>query len=351
MDLLSSARNALRLVQNENMQATAEATSRYCSRFSGFQDSGFYRSVLNLSVSSLGLGTYLGAADDLTDEAYVDAILTAARSGINFFDTAINYRLQRSERCIGKALRSLQRDELVVCTKAGFLTPGAIPDFSLESDEVAGGMHCISPLFLEDQIDRSRTNIGLDVIDVFYIHNPETQLGFHTREELEARIRRAFAHLERLVDRGCIRYYGLATWSGFRSNDALNLQRIYDIAVEEGGADHHFRFVQLPFNLNMVEAYVDRPESVLECAARLGVAVVASATLSQGRVLSGLPEAVAQLTPEISDSALKAIQFTRSTPGVSVALVGMSRSEHVTANLGIAAIPPLTREQYMRFYQ
>ncbi len=334
-----------------DMQASAESTSRYCSRFPVFQQDGFYRSVLNLNVSSLGLGTYLGPADDLTDEAYVDAILTAAESGINFFDTAINYRHQRSERCIGKALRSLQRDELVVCTKAGFLTPGAVPDFSLEPDEVAGGMHCISPLFLEDQIDRSRANMGLETIDVFYIHNPETQLGFRTREEVEARLRRAFAHLERLADRESIRYYGLATWSGFRSRDAFNLQRLCDLAVEEGGRDHHFRFIQLPFNLDMVEAFVDRPESVLECAGRLGVAVVASATLSQGRVLSGLPDAVAQFTPGLLSNALRAIQFTRSTPGISVALVGMSRREHVLANLGIAGVPPLTREQYMRFYQ
>jgi predicted aldo/keto reductase-like oxidoreductase len=96
---------------------------------------------------------------------------------------------------------------------------------------------------------------------------------------------------------------------------------------------------------------VDRPESVLECAARLGVAVVASATLSQGRVLSALPDAVTQLTQDLPGNALRAIQFTRSTPGISVALVGMSRREHVLENLGIAGVPPLTREQYVRFYR
>ena len=81
------------------------------------------------------------------------ALIAAGEGGINFFDTAINYRNQRSERCIGAALERLQRDEIVVCTKAGFLVPGAVP-MLLQKDEVAGGMHCISPEFLTDQIER-----------------------------------------------------------------------------------------------------------------------------------------------------------------------------------------------------
>jgi aryl-alcohol dehydrogenase-like predicted oxidoreductase len=90
-----------------------------------YRDAGFYRSVLGLNVSSLGIGTYMGGVDDAADRAYTDALLAAGESGINFFDAAINYRNQRSERCIGAALKRLQRDETVICTKAGFLTPGA----------------------------------------------------------------------------------------------------------------------------------------------------------------------------------------------------------------------------------
>ena len=71
----------------------------------------------------------------------------------------------------------MQRDEIVVSTKAGFLTPGAVPEF-LKPEDVVGGMHSMAPDFLADQIDRSRANLGVDTIDVFYLHNPETQLGF-----------------------------------------------------------------------------------------------------------------------------------------------------------------------------
>src|SRR5947209_17425242 len=117
------------------MYATAEGTARFAARFPGFQQTAFYRSVFNLSVSSLGIGTYLGDANEAADSRYTDALIAAGESGINFFDTAINYRGQRSERCVGAALKHLQRDEVVVCTKAGFLTPGATPD-SLPAEDI-----------------------------------------------------------------------------------------------------------------------------------------------------------------------------------------------------------------------
>src|SRR5262245_43424163 len=141
------------------MYATAEGTARYVGRHTEFRNQVFYRTVRGLQVSSLGIGTYLGAMDDAADAAYIDALVAAAEGGSNFFDAAITYRCQRSERGIGEALRQLQRDEIVVCTKAGFLTPGAVPN-SLPPDDVVGRMHCMSPAFLGDQIERSLANTG-----------------------------------------------------------------------------------------------------------------------------------------------------------------------------------------------
>ncbi len=332
------------------MFATIEATTRYCDRFPAFRDAQFYRSVFGLQVSSLGIGTYLGGVDEASDIAYTDSLIAAGENGINLFDGAINYRNQRSERCIGAALKRLQRDEIVVCTKAGFLTPGAVPD-TLRPEDVVGRMHSMAPEFLADQIERSLRNLDLDTIDVFYLHNPETQLGFVTRAEFDERVRRAFAKLEDLVSKHKIRWYGAATWEGFRKKDALSLPRMAEIATEVAGPEHHFRFIQLPFNLGMVEAFVDRPESALAAAERLGIAAVASGTLMQGQMLSQMPEAVTDLLPGLCSDAQRAIQFTRSTPGISSALVGMSQREHVMENLGVALVPPATREQYARLYQ
>ena len=78
-------------------RATAEGTERYSNRFPRLRAAGHFRrsenvlGVSDLWLSSIGLGTYLGEPDDATDEAYVDAIVTALRSGINLLDTAINY--------------------------------------------------------------------------------------------------------------------------------------------------------------------------------------------------------------------------------------------------------------------
>jgi predicted aldo/keto reductase-like oxidoreductase len=131
----------------------------------------------------------------------------------------------------------------------------------------------------------------------------------------------------------------------------LNLAAIAALARDVGGADHHFRFVQLPFNLAMVEAYRNSSENVLELAGREGITIVASAALWQGRVLEQMPDAVAELLPGLASDAQRAIQFTRSTPGITVALAGMSDREHVKDNLGVAAVLPATHEQYLRFYE
>src|SRR5215468_10018343 len=174
--------------------ATPEGTARYRDRFPQFLDAGHFRhpestpDAKDLWLSSIGLGTYLGEPDDATDANYVDAISTGVRSGINVLDTAINYRHQRSERNIGAALGQLiatgdlRRDQVLVCTKAGYLSfDGNLPadprayfireyveSGVLNPKELAGGMHCIAPRYLENQIERSRHNLALETIDVFY---------------------------------------------------------------------------------------------------------------------------------------------------------------------------------------
>jgi len=331
--------------------ATPAGTAGFAARFRAH----FYRKFDGLTLSTLGLGTYLGNADDATDRAYEGAVDAAVRGGINFLDAAINYRNQHSERSIGAAVaplfqeQALQRDRIIVCTKAGFLTPGAVPTF-LKPADVVGGMHSMTPEFLADQIERSRANLGLETIDVFYLHNPETQLGFVPRSEFEARILRAFQGLEEAVKAGKIRYYGTATWNGYRvrpdAADALNLTRLIEIAHEAAGDRHHFRFIQLPFNLGMVEG-----SGLLETAERAGIAVVASASLLQGRLASNLPEVLAEKIPSLTTDAQRAIQFTRSTPGITTALVGMSKTAHVAENLGVQSVAPLSREAYAAIFQ
>jgi len=323
----------------------------------------FYREAQHLRLSNIGLGTYLGAMDDATDQGYIEAVITAVRLGLNVIDTSLNYRNQRSERAVGEALRRLfangeaRRDEMVVCTKAGFLVPNAVPA-SLKPEDIVDDMHSMAPLFLTDQLERSRRNLGLDMIDVFYLHNPETQLHRIARDQFYARIQRAFTFLEEAVAQGKIRFYGTATWDGYRrppgAPEGLSLEDLNTEAEAAGGTQHHFRFIQLPFNLAMPEAYVERRagESVVTMAARLGITVVASASLLQARLSRNLPEELAaRLLPGAATDAQRAIQFTRSTPGITTALVGMSKPEHVRENLGLAVVPPLSEPDYRALYR
>ncbi len=311
------------------------ATAAGTARFQGH----FYRSARGLTVSTVGIGSYLGAMDDATDERYVEAVRTAVAGGINVIDTSLNYRNQRSERAIGKALAAVRRDQVVVCTKAGYLTPGAVP--ALDPDEVAGGIHCLSPKFLADQVKRSQANLELATIDVFYLHNPETQLPYLTREAFADRMQRAFEACERFVADGSIAFYGTATWDGYRRPGQLSLPELVELARGIAGEDHHFRFVQLPFNLAMTEA-VDT--GVLAQAAERGITVLASASILQSRLARGLPAELATMIPGLETDAQRAIQFTRSTRGITTALVGMSRAEHVRENLALRDVPPLWSE-------
>ena len=114
-------------------KATKNGTESYAERFRGRAADGHFREAQGLLLSSLGIGTYLGQPDERTDAAYSSAIVTAVENGINVIDAAINYRFQRSERSIGAALIQLEekgfsREQVVLCTKAGYLTPdGRMP--------------------------------------------------------------------------------------------------------------------------------------------------------------------------------------------------------------------------------
>jgi aryl-alcohol dehydrogenase-like predicted oxidoreductase len=333
--------------------ASAEGVARFVARHLA-ETISFFRPVQDVAVSGIGIGTYRGAMDDETDARYADAVHAALAGGINLVDTSLNYRHQRSEQSVATGVERFitrnggSRDEIVVCTKGGFLVPGAISPDTLTLEEVAGGIHSLAPAFLADQIERSRRNLGLETIDVYYLHNPETQLDFVGEPEFMGRIRAAFEQLEQAVAAGFIRYYGTATWQGYWDG-ALSLPALVGAAREVAGADHHFRFVQMPFHLGLREPGPRTGNGgLLELFSDLGMTVIASASLWQGRLVEDLPEEIAGGLPRLTSDSQRAIQFTRSAPGVSAALVGMRDPEHVRENLGVARVPPLSPAEYRR---
>ena len=359
--------------------ATKEGTRGYAQKFAGRAAEGHFRETQRLVLSSVGIGTYLGQPDAKTDEGYTEAIVAAVENGINVIDAAINYRLQRSERSVGTAIQRLkekgiEREEFVVCTKGGYLTPdGAMPADPNEyffreyiqpgifsAKDIAAGSHCMTPKFLKNQLGRSLKNMDIECVDVYYLHNPETQLTEVSKEDFLVRVREAFTFLESAVEAGEIQYYGMATWNGFRQDararDAMQLGEIVQIAQEIAGGRHHFRFMQLPFNLGMTEALTlgnqslrGRDRTVMEAASELDITLIASASLLQGQVARNLPAYVAEALGLESD-AERALQFVRSSPGITTALVGMSRAEHALANARLVGVPPATVDQFSKLF-
>ena len=361
--------------------ATPEGTARYASRFAELP--GNYRPMLGMSVSSIGAGTYLGESDAETDAAYEEALRAALTGGINLIDSAVNYRMQRSERVIGKVIAALAaggeiaRDEIVVATKGGYIPfdsgAGMEPRAWFEEKlvrpgivgpgDVVQGSHCMTPRYLDAMIEMSRANLGLETIDLYYVHNPEGQLAVVGRAEFRERLRQTFEFLEVAVNEGRINYYGAATWNGLRAvpNDKsyLALSELMEAAAEVGGEDHHFRVIQLPYNLGMPEALTLSNQvlkdaskvSTLAAADAAGIAVCASASLLQGRLTQGLPQLLGEAMEGLASDAQRAIQFVRSTPGVNVALVGMSSLAHVEHNLRTAQHPPAPFEALMKLFQ
>jgi aryl-alcohol dehydrogenase-like predicted oxidoreductase len=304
-------------------------------------DTAFYRLAQGMRLGSLGIGTYLGAADEATDANYEAALRAAIAGGINVIDTSRNYRDERSEKVIGRAIRDANRDELVLCTKAGYFIgePG----------------HSLQPDFLEENLKHSLANLGTGQVDVFYLHNPETQWRDDDPEAFYRQVHAAFERCEELAARGLLRFYGVATWDAFRrpTNPVL-LHRLVDAARHIAGLRHRFRFVQLPFNLAMLEAFNRRDQrgetSLLQAAGELGVTVIGSATVFQGRLTRNLPETLAAKFTGLTTDAQRAIQFSRSTPGLAVSLVGMSSPAHVAENLAVKNVAPLAERDYYALY-
>lgn len=349
-----------------------DATAAYIAPFAERYESDFYRSgIATTSVSSLGIGTYLGECTEQDDRDYTDAISTAIASGVNLVDTAINYRCQRSERAVGAAVRraveaGTARDAIIVCTKGGYLpledrppesrdeyraylkreffTPGI-----LTPDDVVGGGHSMSPSFLRYAIARSRKNLGVERIDLYYLHNPEQQLGQVPPASFRERLRAAFMVLEDAVERGEIRAYGCATWNAFRvpptNKGHLSIAELVSIAREVAGEAHHLTAVQMPISLGMPEAVrlptqgigdADALVPALEAASSLGLAVVASASLMQAQLTRDLPSSMRELFPRQHTDAQRALAFVRTLPGVTSALVGTRSVQHVAENLASA---------------
>ena len=348
--------------------ATPEGTKKFAERQN--QDSQKnYKNVHNLTLSNVGIGTYLGNPDIETDKLVEAAVKKSILGGINVVDSAINYRAQKAERSMGNAISELinnndiSREEIFVSTKNGYVTnDGDIQEDLMQyvmreygktgivnEGDISPGYHCMTLPYLNDQLERSLKNLGLECIDLMYLHNSVEGQTHLPREQFLKNLKDVFEFYEKKRKEGKIRFYGMATWECFRVTPEnplfLQLTEVMDIATQVGGDEHGFRFIQLPFNLALDQAYMlknhnvdGKTVSALEAAQKFNLGVFTSVPLMQGKLLT------VDTIPKFGNSStsVSLLQFIRSTPGITAPLIGHKLESHVKENMDVMKIPPLS---------
>lgn len=348
-------------------QATTEGSRAYAKQFQNTTHQDFYREANGWYVSSVGLGACRGV-DEEEVLRYRGAVKEAFHGGVNLFDCGSNRFHANSERRLGEALQALihednaHREAFIVCGHVDCTASGACGQSSEIRQDKANGGCFIELEVLLDEVERSRDTLGFESLDICYLSGIEAHLDAMDHDALLCSLHRVFEALELCIERGRLTAYGVATWNGFRrrdpANTGLQLSELLAVAREVAGSRHHFRFVQVPFNLMMVEAFTiatqrvngEVPRSILDVAHEMGICVITTSTLLQSRLTRDLPPRVTEIFPEAETDAQRAIQFARSAPSVVSALAGMSRKEHVIENLGVARFAPVEGPRFRRLF-
>jgi aryl-alcohol dehydrogenase-like predicted oxidoreductase len=296
------------------------------------------------AISVIGLGTWqLGADWGQVDEKDALAVLdAAAASGVTFLDTADVYGDGRSEQLIGRFLASNPGLPLMVATKMGRRVAQDPALFTLDN--------------FRAWTDRSRANLGVDVLDLVQLHCPPTPV-FSSDAVYDA--------LDTLVAEQRIAAYGVSVETCDEALAAL---------ARPGTAS-----VQIILN-----AFRRKPlEKVLPAAQAAGAAIIARVPLASG-LLSGkyshtstfgaddhrsynrhgeafdvgetfsgvdydtgvdAAQEFAAIAPAGASTAQAALRWVIQQPGVTTVIPGARNPEQARQNAAAAALPPLTQAE------
>jgi len=349
-------------------------------------DESFYNKTKNYYISSIGVGSY--APESYKDENYEysfkSSILEALRGGINFIDTAINYRCQVSEKEIGEALfelfasKEIKREEIIVASKGGFIPleypfpenpytwieEKVINRGLSEPKKIAIDQHTMTPKYLRWSLEQSLKNLGLETLDIFYIHNPEMQLGFIPKEEFLEDIRLAFLELENAKKEGLIKEYGIASWNGFLNEEGnmeyislLELKKIADAISKDNG----FKHIQIPYNLAKAHAYSYGNQKLsdglyytpFQAAKELGINVITSSSFLRMNLFKRpFSNKVRGLLGEEAMSDIqRALQFCRCSGYSICSLFSTKNIENMRHNLELKDIKRVSSSHYEAIFK
>jgi len=320
----------------------------------------------------MGLGTYLGHLNDETDAQLADVTASLLEIGINHFDTAPNYRAERSEAVLGSIFsqEKFQREKLFIGTKVGFLPfqrhfpkdpvrwiqEQYIETGILKAEEILHGIQCFSPEWISYQLDQSLKRLGCNYVDILYLHNLEVGFSKMNTYERERLVRRSFARLRELHSMGKLLSVGVASWGGFigEGQEQISLEVLRSWAEKEDCAKI-FRYLQAPFSISMPNALLSTNQkmqnqsmSLARAVAESGMHLVSSAPLFHGKLAEiELPDAWQDMFPDFS-VAQTCLAMAFSAPGISSTLVGVKTPEHLAQFKKFYARPPISTSDFLK---
>jgi len=270
---------------------------RQCGR------SGLRLSALGLGCWAFGGGAYWGDCNQADADAVVHR---AVELGINYFDAAEAYNAGRSEESLGRALRGLRREQVILGTK---VSPS----------------NCYAAK-LPEHCEASLRRLGVEHIDLYMIHWPihPHSIRHFTDDDTVLRnpptVHEAFATLKKLREQGKVRYIGVSNFGEARLEEALGV--CPDLVVN-----------QLPYSL--LTRAIER--DILPRCRRIGIGVIGYMTLLQG-VLADLYPSLADVPPH--QRRTRHFHYTRSAltrhgelgaeEETNAALAGIRRIMHDT---------------------
>jgi aryl-alcohol dehydrogenase-like predicted oxidoreductase len=289
------------------------------------------RTGLKVSAAGLGGGGFsrLGLAKGKSETEVVSLIHVAVDLGVNIIDTAASYG---TESVIGRAIKSLPRDSLVITTKA---SPANYPTWEL-----------FTPENVVASIDNSLRQLQTDYLDVLQLHAVAPHIYEHTRDVI-------YPAVLREKEKGKLRFIGITEAAAFDLDHkmyqrALAEDDIWDTAMVA------FNMMHQNVRISVLPKTVEKKVGTLIMFAVRGIFAQPERLKNEVRALAAdgllakwlgdLPEPLSFLVHEGGASSIidAAYRFVRDEPGVDVVLFGTSDPHHLRENIASLTKPPLS---------
>lgn len=154
----------------------------------------------NIKVSEVGVGGWLTHGRSIDDSVTTEIIHKSFDLGVNFFDTADVYNNGEAEKSLGKAIKGLKREDMVIATKCYF------PMSDRPNDRGLGRKH------ISESVRNSLRRLGIEYIDMMQFHR------FDAETCLEETVRA----IDDLVRAGDVLYWGVSEWNAQQITDLVH---------------------------------------------------------------------------------------------------------------------------------